>query len=437
MNVTSATKRTIFPGWLTVMATSIVSAWAWASWGYGFGAYMTPLQETFGWTRAQISAAYSQNRLEGGVEGPFGGMLTDKYGPRIVSFLGMGVAGLGLVLMFFVNQLWQFIIIWGLIVSLGFNLGTMDPLEKALSDWFIRRRGLAVGIGRVGLSMGGTFGPALMTMLLLSFGWRSAFLIAGLITWTLCLPLVWFFVKPHRPEYYGMMPDGAQTRTSEALIALGQEYAADAGEVEFTVRHALRTQSFWVMTVETLLMAFTFPCVSVHMIPHLIDMGVDPVGAAAAMGFTVLVSAPARFFVGPVCDRCSLNSFKFVRMAAHSFRVAGLFLFIYSMTLPLVYISAAVYGIGLGMSAGSRTPMRGRFFGRKAFSTIHGTSILVSMPMSILAPIYIGWVHDITGSYTSAFLNAVILGVFAVVSLFFLRPPKVTPEVRSDIDKFL
>ena len=439
MSVVEGKQRGIYPGWFTVLATGVVSAWAWASWGYGFGTYFDPLQREFGWTRAQISAGYSLRRLEGGVEGPFGGMLTDRYGPRIVSFVGVAIAGLGLVIMYFMTEYWQFLLLWGLVVSLGFNLGTLDPLEKALSDWFVRKRGLAVGIARVGLSLGGTFGPAFMTTLLIRYGWRIAFLIAGLITWIVCLPMTWFLVKPHRPEFYGLMPDGAtvEEEAASSKVDVGQDYAAEVGEVEFTVRQAVRTLAFWVMAVESLLISFVSPCISVHMIPYLIDMGVDPMGAAVAMGFTLLMSAPARFFIGPVCDRCSIHRFKYVRMAAQGLRILGLFIFMNSRTLTMVYVSAAVYGLGQGMSAGSRTPMRGRFFGRKAFSTIHGTAMLVSMPMSILAPIYIGWVFDVTNSYRSAFFNACILGVFALVAIYFLNPPKARPEVKSDIESFL
>ena len=79
--------KNVYFGWWTVLATAIVSAWSWGTWGYGFGAYFKPLQQEFGWTRAQISAAYSLNKLEGGLEGPWGGVITDKYGPRIVSVM--------------------------------------------------------------------------------------------------------------------------------------------------------------------------------------------------------------------------------------------------------------------------------------------------------------------------------------------------------------
>jgi MFS family permease len=317
----------------------------------------------------------------------------------------------------------------------------MDPLEKAITDWFVKKRGMALGLGRVGLALGGTIGPPVMTILLINLGWRTAFLIAGFVTWLIGIPLSWFLVRPHRPEFYGLLPDGVEVEEEpddvETLVLAGQELAAEKGEVELTLRQALRTRAFWIYVLEFVMIGFIFPCVNVHMIPHLTDMGVDPIAAATAIGFMTLMSAPARLVIGPVCDRVSIHSFKYIRMIADSLRTTGLFLFMISRTMPMVYLSALVYGVGLGFSAGSMSPLRGRFFGRKAFSTIHGTATMLSMPASIIAPIYVGWVYDTTNSYTNAFIQACILGIIAVMTQFFLKPPE-KPEVGvSDIKQFL
>jgi hypothetical protein len=107
-----------------------------------------------------------------------------------------------------------------------------------------------------------------------------------------------------------------------------------------------------------------------------------------------------------------------------------------STNLQTVYLFSLVYGVGMGFSAGSIAPLRARFFGRKAFSTIHGTTSMLTMPASLIAPIYVGWVYDTTGSYTNAFTQAVIMGVIAVAAQFFLKPPKKIAEV-SDVKAFL
>ncbi len=431
----------IYPGWLTVIASGIMNGWGWGAWGYGFGAYFQPLTEEFGWSRAQISAAYSLNRLEGGLEGPFGGYFTDKYGPRIVNFIGFFMAGLGLILMFWVNSLTMFLILWGFVVSLGFNLGMTGPLETAIANWFVKKRGLATSINRFMLAIISSQIPPIMTLILLRYGWRQAFLIAGAMTWIIGLPLTWFFVRPHRPEYYGLLPDGETREIDEeddSLIEASQRRIADEiGEVEFTLREALRTKAFWAQTIATLLGSLVWPMVSVHQIPHLIDMGVDPVSAATALGTMVFVSAPARLVGGVLSDRVRTERLKYIRMLARGLNALGLVFLMRANSLQSVYIFTVLYGLGLGISTGSGTPIRGRFFGRKAFSTIQGTGALINLPMNIAAPIYIGWVFDKTGSYSSIFSQGVWLLVLATAVLYFYDPPKKSSAAVSSVDKFM
>jgi len=442
---TSSRKPKIYFGWLTVIASGIMTGWGWGAWGYGFGAYFNPLIEEFGWKRAQISAAYSLNRLEGGLEGPFGGYFTDKYGPRIVNFIGYFMAGMGLILMYFVSDLWSFLFLWGFVVSLGFNLGMTGPLETAIANWFVKKRGLATSVNRFMLAVIASQIPPIMTIILMRYGWRHAFVIAGLITWIIGLPLTWFLVKPHRPEYYGLLPDGVTIDEPDdpegegvSLVQKGQMMIADEiGEVEFTLREAMRTRAFWVQTISSLLRSLVWPAVSVHQIPHLIDMGVDPVVAASALGMMVFISAPARLVGGILSDRIPLHRLKYIRIAALLLNAVGIFFLMQATSLSTIYLFTIMYGLGLGLSAGSGTPIRGRFFGRKAFSTITGTGALINLPVNIIAPIYIGWVYDVTGSYSKVFTQALAMLVISVFVLFFYDPPKKKPDVVSDVDSFL
>ena len=94
----------IFFGWYTVLVSSLTGLWQAGTWYYGFGAYFKPLSEEFGWTRATTSALWSLGRFEGGLEGPFGGIATDKWGPRAIHFMGVVLSGLGFVLMYFTRD---------------------------------------------------------------------------------------------------------------------------------------------------------------------------------------------------------------------------------------------------------------------------------------------------------------------------------------------
>jgi nitrate/nitrite transporter NarK len=177
--------------------------------------------------------------------------------------------------------------------------------------------------------------------------------------------------------------------------------------------------------------------VSVHQIPHLIDMGVDPVAAATALGTMVFISAPARLVGGMLSDRVRTERLKYIRMLARGLNALGLVFLMRATSLQSVYVFTVLYGLGLGISTGSGTPIRGRFFGRKAFSTIQGTGALINLPMNIVAPIYIGWVYDSTGSYSSVFSQGVGLLILATVVLYFYDPPTKSSDTIGDVDKFM
>jgi MFS family permease len=407
----------VFFGWWTVLATGVMAGWGSGVWSYGFSSYFKPMQQEFGWTRAQISAAHSLGKLEGGVEGPFGGFLTDKYGPRAVNMAGELLAGFGLIMMYFARTYWQFLLFSGIFTSVGFNLAGFGPLETAISNWFVKKRGLAVGLGRFIFGVVTGVVLPLMGFLLYSLGWRNAFLFAGIMTWVIGLPLTWFFVKPKRPEFYNLMPDGTQSieaekqgkNNSSSVVDAGVEYAKQHGEVEFTVRQFLRTRVFWIMTISSILYQVSWSVVQVHQVPYLMDMGLDPVAAAGSLGLMVLVSAPGRLIGGILSDRISLRQMKFLFVGVNTAQVLELLIFMNATNLTMINIFVLSYGMTMGMRYVLYPLIRGRFFGRKAFASAQGLSALMSLPASIVSPIYAGWMFDSTGSYRIVLIQGLVL----------------------------
>jgi len=157
-----------------VVAGGIMCFWGYGIHLYSFGNYVKELIAHFGWTRAQVSIAYSLNRLEGGLEGPLGGLATDKWGPRVVNLVGYILLGGGLCLMYYVNSLWMFYVVW-VIASTGANLGLSGPLDAALANWFVKRRGMMIAIMRSTIALSG---PILVTgMMWLLASWRCCWLI--------------------------------------------------------------------------------------------------------------------------------------------------------------------------------------------------------------------------------------------------------------------
>ncbi len=432
----------IFFGWWTVLATFIMTFWS-SSKGYSFGVYVKPLINEFGWTRAETSIANSLGSMEGGIEGPFGGMATDKYGPRVVSLVGVVIAAIGFFLMYFVNSLWSYILIWGLVLSTGFNLGFMGPMNTAIANWFVKKRGVALGIARVGMAIGGTILPALMTIQLYSIGWRLSFVIAGIITLAIGLPCCWFGVKSKRPEYYGLLPDGEKIETAKVedtalTVKTGQEYAEKLGEYEFTTRQAVRTWSFWLYTLSTMVRSATTWIIQVHLIPYLTDpqIGLSPIAAAAALGLMTATSAPGRILGGWLSDKVSINNQRWITVISWSAELLGIYFIAFPTSMDLLYLGLAIRGIGLGMQSGARVPMVGRYFGRKSYSTIDGISVTIGLPSRVISPIYAGWVYDVTGNYATAFITLLIFLAIGIILMSFCKPPKPPAKITDVTDIF-
>lgn len=385
-----------------------------------------------------MSGAGSLARLQGGIEGPLGGWATDKYGPRIVSFMGLFFGGLGLILMYFINSAWSYYVAWG-VSSFGFNIGVILPLDAAMANWFIKKRGLAISIMRGFIGFSGITIVPLLTWFIGLYGWRIALVIAGVMMWVIGLPLAWFFVRPHRPEYYGLLPDGEELESeeaqdTEATIEAGVRYAERMAEVEFTVRQALRTPAFWIIACANSLHGMVMPAVSMHQIPFLTDMGIDPVAAAAALGWMVLMSTPGRLLGGILADRAPVRRLRFILAAAYGLQGLGLVVFLAAQTMTVIYIYLTLYGLGMGMAIGVGSPLRGRYFGRKGFATIGGVQNLFNTPVGMIAPVYAGWTYDATGSYMSAFRIITLLLLLSAVTICFAFPPKPPAEITEITD---
>jgi MFS family permease len=320
--------------------------------------------------------------------------------------------------------------IFWVIASIGFNLGYAGPLDKAVTDWFVKKRGMAITIGRLGRVIGGTIMPPILTYFLLAYGWRISFVIMGVVTWIIGLPTAWYLIKPHRPEYYGLLPDGETPYTSdtEELVLLGEQYSQELGEYEFSTKQAFTTKSLWITEIAYFFSSWLYPSVAVHLIPYLTDIGIDPVIAAATMGFMVFMSTPGRVIGGVIADRLSTKNIKFLLMGSSlSYSIGMLIMILLVSTTKstiFIYMAISLFGLGIGIQTTAKPAMVSRFFGRKNYGTITGIQALLLLPAQIGAPIFAGWIYDVTGSYMQAFTTTLTLTLIGVILYFFAQPPK-------------
>jgi MFS family permease len=418
----------IFFGWWSVLVIGTISGLGHGFNQYGLSVFFKDIAADLGINRAFTSLAAGIGRLEGGITSPLIGWLSDKFGPRGPVIAGIAIAGTGMILMNFITEVWQYYVTWGVLIGMGLNIGLTIAVDKALTNWFVRRRGLAQGIKFALIGLFGIVVLQAVTPLVLSQGWRITCLVWGMVMFA-SIPFACVFVKQQRPEYYGMLPDGAEidlgaegARTE--MIERGVGYASSFEETEYTFKQAIRTGTYWLLFVGFCTHYIVSGGFTIHVIPFLTDMGIDPTTAGGMMGILVFFTIPSRFFGGLIADRVQKSRLQFLLVGTFLMHVIGIGTFLLFRNIASVYVLLACYGLGTGAASPIIILIIGRCFGRKAFGSILGSILAFVAPVGLLAPVYSGWVHDTTGSYINAFITFGAIAILSTVTMFFVRAPK-------------
>ena len=217
------------------------------------------------------------------------------------------------------------------------------------------------------------------------------------------------------------------------MIAKGVEYAVGFQEEEFTLSQALRTSSFWMLTVAWIVHGIVIRGFRIHCIPFLTDMGISPVIASSMMAMMIFFTIPARTFGGFIADRIKKEHLKFLLAIPFFFIASGIIAFLSNQNVPGAYIFLIMYGFGSGAFVPLDIMIRSRYFGRKAYGSIQGSSVILSAPISFLAPVYTGWIYDSTGSYITALILFAALTSLATLLMLLIRVPKPPDTIGTQL----
>ena len=425
----------IFAGWWIVLTGGIIALWGHGFLTYGFSALFKPIAAELNFSRAVTSAASSIRNFQGSFQAPLVGWITDRFGPRWMVIIGVFLIGFSLILMNWINSMWGYYLVWGVMMGTGANMALGLPIDVSISNWFVRKRGRALSIKWMLSGLSGMLILPMVAWLITTQGWRTTCLIGGIVMGLVGLPLAWFFIKQRRPEYYGLLPDGATMTTepvdADEMIQRGAEYAAEVEEVEFTLRQALKTRTYWLMLLIGVLPDLMYPVMGIHIIPFLTDRGIDPLTAAGMLAIMVTAGIPARFASGFIVDRVQRDHLRYLLGAIPLVQALGLTIFLLNQTTAMVYVWFILWGTGFGANLTIGTTVTVRYFGRKALGSIDGSYGLFFLPIGVIAPIYIGWLYDTSGSYILAFT---LLAISLTVTGFlfpFIKPPKPPTEITD------
>ena len=417
-----AWSKTVFYGWWIVAVGFLINAFGVGTFFYGFSTFFNPLIAEFGWSRAVMSGVFSLSRLEGGIEGPIAGWFTDKYGARRMMLIGITVAGIGFIALRMVNSPVSLYLIFGILLSLGFNMGYTHATSAAVAKWFIKKRGRALSFLISGNGIGGAIFVPLIAWLIVQFGWRVATIAIGVAT--LLIPLPMSLLVRSTPEEMGLVPDG-QPDTKRKLPSEDEQglSGASAGviipeDVDLTVREAMRTRAFWTYVASMVFRSCILSSIVVHQIPHLTDIGIPYQEASTVLGLMVLMSVPGRFIFGWLGDRFNKKVLLFLLCLLQG---VGVYIFINATTTALLYLFVVVYGLGYGGVIPLTLALRADLFGRRNYATIAGITMAMATVGTVAGPVLAGYLFDTTQSYSLAFYIFMVMIIISGV-LFLLIP---------------
>lgn len=387
----------VFYGWYVVAAAFAVTFVGFGC-AYAFSAFMDSLQREFGVSRGSVSLVFALAGFLYFALGIVSGPLADRWGARRVVMFGMVLVGLGLVLASFARTIGEVYAAYSLGVGVGVGASYV-PAVGAVQRWFVRRRGFASGLGVSGIGVGTLVMPPLAALLIGSYGWRTAYLVLGLIALVVGIGMALFIVD--KPSDRGLAPDGDPAPIERAGVVEG-----------FTVADAVRTPQFIGLYAACLICSFGVFVPFVHLVPYALDHGIDPSSAVLLIGAIGVGSTAGRFFLGGLADRMGRQSFlvaMFVGMAA------SLAIWVVATSFWPLALFALLFGAVYGGWVAILPAVVMDHFGGRNVSGLIGILYTSVAFGTLIGPSAAGFIFDINHSYLLPILASVAANVIAAV----------------------
>lgn len=401
----------LFYGWWILGTVFLASLLAWGFY-YSFGVFFDDLQRTFGANRADVSLISSIFIFTLYITCFFYGWAVDRFSPRILTIFGGLFLFAGLILSSRASSLWQLYVSSGFMAGLGTG-ATFVPYISIISRWFVKRRGLAIGLMAAGSGAGMMIIPPVSQALLVSVGWRTTFVLMGV--GCLVLFALAAYVVRRRPEEKGFLPYGVEAsqdkndspkrQTSGSATAIAPEKNVSFGE-------AMRGKDTWLLLGMRIFLSLTIFMVNLHLVNFGSDTGLSRASAAFLMSIVGGASIFGKIGAGHLVDT---TGSKKIILACAGLMAAIMFWLASPMGSQMLQLSAVVYGIAYGGSYALFNTVVAETFGVPQMGKIIGVVNIGSAAGSLVGPWLAGYIFDSTGNYSIAFLVGAIASVISVI----------------------
>ena len=372
---------------------------------HSYTVFLVTFIEAFGWSRAQVSLAYSVSQVVSGISAPLVGWLVDRLGPPRLILMGGALLTIGLVANAFATSLWEIVGLYGVVMTLGANCLGLVVFVPLLSRYFVRNRGMAVSVVQSANGFARAFSASLATLMISGLGWRATYLWQGGFMALVAIPLASLF--------RGIAQPGPRR--------------AHQGE-GWTVRQAMRTPHFWLLFSVYLFTGLGSFLVALHQLAFAVDIGFDKLYAAGVLGLGAFLSLPGVIVTGTLSDYVGREVSAVVTYGTSILGVV----FALMITSPdqhaLLWLHACFFGLTWGARGPAITAKTADLFPGPNLGAILGV-ITIGTGLGAAAGAWLaGFVFDTTGSYRVAFVLSIVFYIAGSVAFWALRRP---PAIRT------
>ncbi|MCG8492480.1 MAG: MFS transporter [Sneathiellales bacterium] len=418
-------KAPIFYGWIVVIIVFITM-------GVGvnvrtsFSLLYPSILEEYGWDHATTAATFTIGFICAGLLSPVIGRLMDFTSPRYLLSASALLVSIGLVLSTFATAPWHFYATLGfMMVGTGVAM-TYVGHSMFLPVWFERKRGLAIGLAFSGVGIGSIFLLPLIQATITQDGWRAAcWMMAGVLL-VVVVPLN-LVLQRKDPAELGLLPDGEEHQDDQnggASAVASNIVDEDWVNTEWSLKKAVKTASFWWLSLTCFTGLYAWYAVQVHQTKYLIEIGISPLEASFALGFVGFAGIVGQIYLGHLSDRIGREWIWTI--SSLGFAACYLLLLVLeTINNPVILYGMVIVQGGLGYAlAAVFGAMPADLFQGKKYGEILGVMSLLALVGGGVGPWVTGYLYDLNGDYKMAFWLAFAVCMVSIFSVWMTAPRK-------------
>lgn len=384
---------------------------------YLIGIFTLPMTQELGWTRSEFVLSRTIAQIVLALAGFFLGAHVDRHGARRLMVIGTCILSVSLFLCSMVTELWQWWLLYGVMLTVGGAMSGNLVVNVTLAKWFVERRGRVASTASMGVSFGGIVASPAAAWLIELYGWRVAWQLLALAAFVLAFPVA--FVMRRAPEDHGLHPDGK----TAAQVAAGAGRAAAADyDTSLTRAQAVRTPSFYLLVVAFGFGSLALSVPTVQMVPFLMDAGYSTQFGALMLAVVSVPSMIMKPVWGWMLDRMDSKS-AVIGFLNNAVALVLVLIAVHAHVDWAVYVTFFLLGMGWGGLIPLQEFIWASYFGRRHLGAIRGAGLPFALSIGATAPYLSSLYFDVVGNYDGAFLIVAALSLFAAVLLQFAKKP--------------